>query len=66
MDSVLTASPLSEPTPEEIAQMQAEMQEIWTEIKASNVRAGANRVEINQLRAETQVMLDSIKRMLSN
>lgn len=61
MNPVLTADPLAEPTPEEIARIRAELQEMYAEAERSFARMDANRVEIDQLRAETQVMLDSIK-----
>ena len=65
MNSTLTADAMTEPSPEEIARMQAQMDEWWIEIEDCNARMEANRPEIDRLRAETRVMLDSIQRMLS-
>ncbi len=64
MNSVLTADPLAEPTPEEIAQMQAEMQEMYIQAEQAFARMDANQLEIAKMRAETQVILDSIKEMM--
>jgi len=64
MSTTLTADPLVVPTPEEIAQMQAEMHEMFIEAERTLARMDANRPEIDRLRAETEVILDSIERMM--
>ena len=64
MNSTLTADAITEPSPEEIARMRAQMDAWWVEIEACNAQMEANRPEVDQLRAETQVMLDSLHRML--
>ena len=65
MNSTLAADTQTEPSPEEIARMQAEMEEMWIEIEACNAQMEANRPEIDRLRMETRVILDSIQRMMS-
>jgi len=64
MNSVLTADPSAELTPEEVSKIQVELQEMYVQAEQSFARMDANRVEIDRLRAETQVMLDSIKETL--
>ena len=64
MSSVLTADLETEPTPEEIARMQAEMHEMFLEGEKTLARMDANWPEIERLRAETRVILDSIDRMM--
>lgn len=71
MSSVLTADNLeltineAEPTPEEAAVIQSAMRDMYKQIKDSNARMEANRIEIDRLKAETRVILDSISGMLS-
>ena len=64
MNSVLTTAIPAEPTPEEIAQMQAEMHEMFLEAEKTLARMDANWPEIERLRAETRVILDSIDQMM--
>ncbi len=64
MNSTLAADPMDEPSAEEIARMQAEMHEWYIEAEKTLARMDANRPEIDRLRAETEVILDSIERML--
>ena len=64
MNSTLTADMTAEPSAEEITRMRAQMDEWWIEIEACNAQMEANRPEMDRLRAETQVILDSIHRML--
>ena len=64
MSSTLTADALAEPSPEEIVRMQLQIDEWWVEIEACNAQMEANRPEIERLRTETHVILDSIQRML--
>lgn len=65
MNSTVTADAMTEPSPEEVARMRAQMDEWWTEIEDCNAQMEANRPEVDRLRAETQVILDSIHRMLN-
>lgn len=65
MNSTLTADMTAEPSAEEITRMRAQMDEWWIEIEACNAQMEANRPEMDRLRAETQVILDSIHRMLN-
>ena len=64
MNSTLTADPMAEPSAEEIARMQAEMQEWYAEAEKTFVRMDARQVEIDQLRAETHAILDSCEAMM--
>ena len=64
MNSTLTADPDVEPSPEEIVRMQAEMHEMYLEAERTLARMDANWPEIERLRAETKVILDSIDRMM--
>ncbi len=64
MNSALIADPDVEPSPEEIARMQAEMHEWYVEAEKTLARMDARRPEIDRLRAETEVMLASIEKML--
>ncbi len=64
MNSTLTADVITEPSPEEIARMQAEMHEGYLEAEKTLDRMEERRPEIDRLRAETEVILDSIERML--
>jgi hypothetical protein len=64
MNSTLTADPMAEPSAEEIAQMRAELDEMYIEAEKTLARMDARRPEIDRLRAETEVILDSIERML--
>lgn len=66
MNSTLSADKMIQPSPKEAAELQTALQEIYAEILASNARVEASRLEIDTLRTETQVMLDSLHRMLSN
>lgn len=65
MDRTLTADAVAEPSPEEITRMQAQMAQWWTEIEICNAQMEANRPEVDRLRVETRVMLDSIQKILS-
>lgn len=60
MDSTLAADPNAEPSAEEIARMQAEMQEWYVEAEKTLARMDERRPEIDRLRAETQIILDSL------
>ncbi len=64
MNSTLTADTDVEPSPEEIARMQAEMQEWYVEAEKTFARMDERRVEIDRLRAETRVILDSCEQMM--
>jgi hypothetical protein len=64
MNSTLTADPTVEPSPEEIARMQAEMHEMYLEAEKILARMDGHRPEIDRMRAETEATLASIERML--
>ena len=64
MNSKLTAEPLTEPSPEEITRMQAEMHVMYLEAEKTLARMDANWPEIERLRTETQVILASINEMM--
>ena len=64
MNSTLTADAMTEPSPEEIARMQAEMHEMYLEAEKTLARMDANWPEIERLRAETRVILESIDQMM--
>ncbi len=64
MTSTLAIDPTAEPSAEEIARMQAKMHEMYLEAEKTLARMDANRPEIDRMRAETEVMLASIERML--
>jgi len=66
MSTTLTADNYTEPMPEDTAGLQAAIQNIYLQVEAYNARMESDRVEIDNLRAETQVMLDAIHRMLGN
>ena len=66
MNSILNAGIMKQPSPSELAEMQASLQEMYVEIEASNARMEANRVEIDTLRSETRIILDSLQRMMSH
>ena len=64
MNSTLTAESLTEPSPEEIARMQAEMHKMYLEAEKTLARMDANWPEIERLRTETQVIIASINEMM--
>ncbi len=64
MNNTLTADTMTEPSPEEIARMRAELDEMYVEAEKTLARMDAHRPEIDQMRAETEVMLASIEKML--
>ncbi len=64
MNSMPTADPDAEPSAEEIARMQAEMHEWYIEAEKTLARMDEHRPEIDRMRAETEVTLASIERML--
>jgi hypothetical protein len=64
MNSTLTADPNVEPSAEEIARMRAEMNEWYLEAEKILARMDEGRPEIDRMRAETEVTLASIERML--
>ena len=64
MNSTLTAEAVTEPSPEEIARMRAELDEMYIEAEKTLARMDAERPEIDRMRAETEVTLASIERML--
>ena len=64
MNSTLTADPDVEPSPEEIARMRAEMDTMYLEAEKTLARMDADWPEVERLRAETKVILDSIDRMM--
>ena len=64
MNSPLTADPDAEPSPEEIARMKVEMDAMYVEAEKTLARMDANWPEIERLRAETKVILDSIDKMM--
>ena len=66
MNTTLTADNYSESMPDDTAGLQAAIHNIYLQVEAYNARMESDRVEIDNLRAETQVMLDAIHRMLGN
>lgn len=64
MNSTLTADALAEPSPEEIARMGAELDEMYTEAEKTLARMDARRPEMDRVQAEIDATLDSIERML--
>lgn len=60
MDALLNPDSTAEPSAEEIARMQAEMHEWLVEAEQIFARMEANRPETDRIRAETQVILDSL------
>ncbi len=64
MDALLNPDLTAEPSAEEITRMQAEMQEWYAEAEKMLARMEANRPEIDRLRAETRVILDSCEQMM--
>ncbi len=64
MNSTLTADSLTEPSPEEIARMQAEMHKMYLEAEKILARMDANWPEVERLRTETQVIIASINEMM--
>ncbi len=64
MNSTLTVDPDVEPSPEEIARMRAELDEMYLEAEKTLARMDDHRPEIDRMRAETEVTLASIERML--
>ncbi|MGI4788821.1 MAG: hypothetical protein ACRYFS_08220 [Janthinobacterium lividum] len=60
MTSTLPADAMTEPSPEEIARMRAELDEMYIEAEKTLARMDANRPEIDLMRAETKVILDSL------
>ena len=66
MSTTITAENYVEQIPEDTAGLQAATQNIYLQVEAYNDRMESDRIEIDILRAETQVMLDAIHRMLGN
>ena len=66
MSTTVPAENYVEQMPEDTAGLQAAIQNIYLQVEAYNDRMESDRIEIDSLRAETQVMLDAIHRMLGN
>ena len=64
MNSTLVADPDVEPSPEEIARMRAELDEMYIEAEKTLARMDARRPEMDRVQAEIKATLDSIERML--
>ena len=64
MNSTLTADAMTEPSPEEIARMRAELDEMYMEAEKTLARMDARRPEMDRVQAEIKATLDSIERML--
>ena len=66
MSTTVTAENYVEQMPEDTAGLQAAIHTIYLQVEAFNDRMESDRIEIDSMRAETQVMLDAIHRMLGN
>lgn len=64
MNSAFTADSAAEPSTEEIARMRAELDGMYIEAEKTLARMDARQLEIDQLRAETHVILESCENMM--